>query len=155
MTTPVFPASITVSGKSRSGASVTVLTFLDPRSGVYHAVKTEIEDPVAPVKGSTLRTTPLREIMREQLRVALRSENPALSRQTPLRAFFSGREAAPASQKIALTPQTSHLEAAALVHRFAIAVGDYPTRAISRSFGLDVVAARRWTTQLRREGLIS
>lgn len=155
MTNPVFPASITVNGTSRTGASVTVLTFFDPRTGVYNAVKTEVEDPIAPLRGKTLRSTPLREIMREQLRAALRTENPDLSRQTPLRAFFYGRQVAPASPATALSPQEKQLEAAALVHRFATAVGDFPTRAIARAFGLDVLAARRWTGQLRRKGLIS
>jgi hypothetical protein len=132
--------------------SVKIRVIHDEHKGVYVNASLIVEHPLVAVTPTRLAKMRLGAIRRDALREALGSANTELSKRAPVKTFFKGTAGRTVAEKARLEPTNEHLENAALIHRLARLVGDYPTQAIARSFGLDVADAKRWVAMARKNG---
>ncbi len=134
--------------------AVRIGTILDASRGVYVNASITVEHPAVPVTPTRLAKMRLGGLRRDLLREALAKENPGLTDNAAVKTYFKGTNGRPVAEKVRANPTFDHLQTAALIHRLARLVGDYPVLAIARSFGLEAGEARHWVSQARKGGAI-
>lgn len=132
--------------------SVKMRVIHDARRGIYAPASIALEHPMVPVTPTLLTKMRLGTIRRDALRAALAEANSELSQRSVVRTYFKGSSGRPVSEKARETPSAEHLENAALIYLLARLVGDFPVRAVARSFGLEHSDAKRWVQLARKSG---
>lgn len=134
--------------------SVQMRVIHDARRGVYVPASIALEHPAVAVTPTLLSKMRLGAVRRDALRAALSEKNVELTQRAAVKSYFRGSTGRAVSEKVRLDPTDEHLETAALIHRLARLVGDFPAQSIARSFGLQHSDAKRWVQLARKNGQI-
>lgn len=140
---------------SQDRPSVKIRVTHDARRGVYVTSSLALEHPAVAVTPTLIGKLRLGGVRRDALRAALSEANAELTGRAPLKSYFRGSTGRAVSDKVREDPSAEHLENAALIYRLARLVGDFPIRAIARSFSLEPADAQRWVGMARRSGVLS
>lgn len=155
-----FPQTLTLNTAPADARSLALsATWLfDPATGRYQGVETSFASPTAPVRATSIKTTPVRSALVPQARARLAGEpaNIAVAQEhPPVKTYFRGTTGRRPAGAVIVAPGRKQLEQAAAIHRLASAIGDFSILAVARSFNLDHRQAARWVGRARRQGLLA
>lgn len=132
--------------------SVKIRTIHDPRRGVYVTASLALDHPAVAITPTLLAKMRLGSIRRDALRAAIGTANAELNVHAAIKTYFKGTSGRAVAEKVRAEPSDAHLEIAAVIHRLARLIGDYPVQAVARSFGLEQADAQRWVKLARKVG---
>lgn len=132
--------------------AVSIKAMHEAKTGRYTTVSLGVENPMSPVTPTGIRRIRLGELRSNALRQELLAQNPELTEVPAIKTYFSGKTGRTAAKKTHLEPTDEQLETASAIFRLARLVGDYPIKAVQRSFGLEHPIARLWVNRARTGG---
>lgn len=116
----------------------------------YINVSVLIEHPMVAVTGTRIAKLRLGTLRRDALRTALGESNAELQTTPALKTYFKGSNGRAVSEKIRAEPSLQVLDQVLTISKLARLVGDYPSQAVARCFGLEAIDAKRWINLARK-----
>lgn len=130
--------------------SVDFRVILDETKGAYVNAGITVEHVAVPVTPTLLARMRLGQLRRDALRATLAEQNAELTSIPALKTYLKGSNGRAVAEKVRLNPTAEHLELVGTIHRLARLIGDYPSQAVGRTFGLERDDAQRWLAHARK-----